>query len=153
MFRTSGLLDLGSEATLICRYFAEKIGLTGPVDSLKLGSCLESKLIHTQLVKFGILSIDTQNHFHVKIAIVVSSIKGSDRKVDWPKAKFMWNHLADLDLPEIDSCSVDVLIRMDVDEAHIRLATQTIGHQENINGNFDSILMSIDWSDPLLYLE
>jgi len=41
---------------------------------------------------------------------VVPSIKWSDRRINLSKEKFRWDHLADLDLPEIDSGKVDVLI-------------------------------------------
>ena len=87
-FHTLGLLDPGSEATLILESLASKIGLSGTSDSLYFGSCLESKLIHTQLVKFDILSVDRKYEFRVEEAIVVHSIKGSERKIDWPKMKF-----------------------------------------------------------------
>jgi hypothetical protein len=81
-FHTLGLLDPGSEATLILESLASKIGLSGTSDSLYFGSCLESKLIHTQLVKFDILSVDRKYEFRVEEAIVLHSIKGSERKID-----------------------------------------------------------------------
>jgi hypothetical protein len=75
-FHTLDLLDTGSEATFILECLASKIGLSGTSDSFYFGSCLESKLIHTQLEKFDKLSVDRKYEIHVEGAIVVKSIKG-----------------------------------------------------------------------------
>ena len=123
-FRTLGMIDAGSEITLMRADFAKHIGLTGTPDSLHLGSCLDSTLIQTQLIKFDICSVEGKNKFHVEEGIVVSSIKGSDRRINWPIEKFRWNHLADLELPAIDSGKVNVLIGQDVEGAHSRLAVR-----------------------------
>lgn len=98
-FRTLGVLDPASGASLILEDFAKQIGLRGVLDSLSFGSCLESKLIHTRLVKFDILSLDEKKEFHVEEALVVHSIKGSERRIHWPNVKHLWEHLADLELP------------------------------------------------------
>lgn len=141
-FPTLGLLDLGSEATLILEDLLLKTGLSGTSDSLYFGSCLEYKIVHTQLVKYVILSVYRKYEFRVEEAIVVQSIKGSERRIDWPKMKSLWEHLADLDLPEINSNLVGVLIGMDVDEAHLRLATKT---SQESSGTPKGILTPFGW--------
>lgn len=128
------MLDPGSEITLMRKDFAENIGVSGHPDALHLGSCLDSRLIQTQLIKFDISSIDKRNKFHVEEAIVVPSIKGSDRRINWPKEKLRWDHLADLDLPEIDSGKVDVLIGQDVEDAHRQLATRKSPNRKEPTG-------------------
>jgi hypothetical protein len=47
-----------------------------------------------------------------------------DRRINWPKEKFRWEHLANLDLPEIDSGKIDVLIGQEVEDAHHQLVTR-----------------------------
>ena len=123
-FRTVGMLDPGSELTLMRENFAKEIGVSGPQDAIHLGSYLNSQLLQTQSVAFDIHSVDRISRSHVEEAILVSSIRGSDRRIDWPKEKFRWDHLADLDLPKIDSGRVDVLIDQDVEDAHRKLATR-----------------------------
>ncbi len=133
-FRTLGMLDPGSEITLMRKDFADDIGVSGPPDALNLGSCLDSQLLQMQLIKFDIFSIDKRNKFHVEEAIVVPSIKGSDRRINWPKEKFRWDHLVDLDLPEIYSGKVDVLFGQDVEDAHRQLATRKSQNRQEPTG-------------------
>jgi hypothetical protein len=53
-------------------------------------------------------------------AFLVSKISLSPRKIDWPKLKKNWAHLADIKLTAIDSSQVGVLIGADQLSAHLQ---------------------------------
>lgn len=69
----------------------------------------------------------------------------SDRRLNWPEENFRSDHLADLDLPAIDSGRVDVLIGMEIEDAHKRLATQK--SKENADGSANAVRMDSGWED------
>nr|CAH0099268.1 unnamed protein product [Daphnia galeata] len=91
--KTFAVLDPGSEATLITTALAETLNLSGP----------------TFRIRF------------VKL-FLVPKISLSPRKIDWPKLKNNWAHLADINLPAIDSSQVGVLIGADQLSAPIQRA-------------------------------
>jgi hypothetical protein len=55
-------------------------------------------------------------------------------RINWPKQNFRCDHLADLDLPVIDSGKFDLLIGQDVDEAHCQLATRKSDNMKELTG-------------------
>ncbi|XP_032785664.2 uncharacterized protein LOC116923312 [Daphnia magna] len=111
---TFAILDQGSEATLISRKLANLLKLKGPSASICFGSFNNSVLMDSNIVAFKLKSIDGSQAFDVREAFVVPSINLSQRKINWRGIKKRWEHLADIDLPAIDSSKVEILVGMDM---------------------------------------
>ena len=114
---TFAVLDPGSEATLITRSLASFLDLKSPT-VIRFGSFSSSVEMLTNVVSFSLHSLDKACSFELEDAFVVPKINLSHRKINWPAIKHRWSHLAQLDLPAIDSSSVEILLGMDVAAAH-----------------------------------
>ncbi|XP_032799385.2 uncharacterized protein LOC116936346 [Daphnia magna] len=115
---TFAVLDPGSEATLITRPLASFLDLKGSPAVIRFGSFSSSVEILTDVVSFSLHSLDKACSFELEDAFVVPKINLSHRKINWPAIKHRWSHLAQLDLPALDSSSVEILLGMDVAAAH-----------------------------------
>jgi hypothetical protein len=118
---TFAVLDPGSEATLITRPLANFLNLKGSPAVIRFGSFHSSVEMLTDMVSFNLRSLDQTSLFKLEDAFVVPKISLSRRKINWPVIKHRWSHLAQLDLPAVDSSSVEILLGMDVAAAHITL--------------------------------
>ncbi len=112
------VLDPGSEATLITNALVKTLNLTGPTFRIRFGNFNDSITIDSKVVSFCIASMNYEAS--ISEAFLVPKISLSPRKIDWPKLKKHWAHLADLNLPAIDSSQVGVLIGADQLSAHIQ---------------------------------
>jgi hypothetical protein len=116
---TFGLLDPGSEASLILDHAADKIGLTGQAQTIRLRTFHgQDPDIPTRTVNFDISPRDDQSRFKTMNALTVPQLNFAKKKCHWPSVKKEWNHLADLDLPTFDSALVTVIIGRDIRGAH-----------------------------------
>ncbi|XP_045023712.1 uncharacterized protein LOC123468115 [Daphnia magna] len=119
------VLDPGSEATLVTRSLADRLNLKGYPTKIHFGSFASSTLLDTSVVSFRLRSAESKHSFALDEAFVVSNINLSHRKINWPKMKYGWPHLACLQLPAIDSTKVELLIGMDLPSAHQTLRVIT----------------------------
>lgn len=134
------VLDPGSEATLITNALAETLNLSGPTFRIRFGNFNDSITIDSKVVSFRIASMNYEAS--ISEAFLVPKISLSPRKIDWPKLKKHWAHLADLNLPAIDSSQVGVLIGADQLSAHIQKEIR-----ESIeDGGPTAILTQFGWS-------
>ena len=63
----------------------------------------------TERVAFTVSTRDGDLKFQVKRAYTLPTLQTAKQRCDWPVMKQRWNHLADLDLPLIDSSRMTVL--------------------------------------------
>ena len=118
-FNTFALLDNGSEATLILKSAAEKIGVEGPERRKRLVTFHgQDPDIEVQEGKFVVSSRDGSATFAVQHCYVIPKLNLARKSCNWPKLKRHFNHLVDLDLPSIDTSLVTVLLGCDARGVH-----------------------------------
>ncbi|XP_046651040.1 uncharacterized protein LOC124342113 [Daphnia pulicaria] len=118
---TFGVLDPGSEATLIKSSLAQRLRLKGANQKIRFGSFHNAVLLD---------SADKARTFQVTDAFTVPDIQLSPRNINWHTEKFEWPHLSDLNLPPIDSSKVELLIGIDIVDAHEILDSRISSHNE-----------------------
>ena len=111
------VLDPGIE-TLITGSLATKLNIAGPSFHVRFGNFNDSVTIESKIVSFCITSFGLE--VPVTEAFLVPRISLSPRRINWPVLKKNWSHLADLNLPAIDSSNVEVLIGANQISAHIQ---------------------------------
>ena len=72
----------------------------------------------TERVAFTVSTRDGDLKFQVKRAYTLPTLQTAKQRCDWPVMKQRWNHLADLDLPLIDSSRITVLLGGDIRGVH-----------------------------------
>jgi hypothetical protein len=116
---TYALIDNGAEATLITKKAAKQLGLSGPVDHMRLSSIHgQDPVVKTEEVDFSILPRNQSKSFKVTNALAIKKLMLSERKINWPVAKREWEHIADIDLPAINSDLVTILLGRDTRGVH-----------------------------------
>ena len=69
-------------------------------------------------VAFSISPRNQSKSFIVTNALAIKKLSLSERKINWPVVKCEWGHIADLDLPAINSDLVTVLLGRDTRGVH-----------------------------------
>ena len=67
---------------------------------------------------FSISPRNQSKSFIVTNALAIKKLSLSERKINWPVVKCEWGHIADLDLPAINSDLVTVLLGRDTRGVH-----------------------------------
>ena len=112
-------IDNGAEATLITKKAAKQLGLSGPIDHMRLTSIHgQDPVLKTEEVAFSISPRNQSKSFKVTNALSIKKLTLSERKINWPVVKREWEHIADLDLPAINSDLVTVLLGRDTRGVH-----------------------------------
>lgn len=81
----------------------------GPREPFSFGVIYCSDPRTTERVAFTVSIPVGDFKFPVKRAYTLSTLQTAKQRCDWPVMKQLWNHLADLDLPLIDSSRMTVL--------------------------------------------
>ena len=142
-FDTFALLDSGSEATLIVEHAAKAIELEGTSRPTRFGTFHgNDPEIDATVVRFSVSPRSDPTLFHTSNSLVVPYLNLSRKKCNWPREKMHWSHLADLNLPAVDSSLVTVLLGRDVRGAHD--VTEQRKAPTDCNGP-DAILTPFGW--------
>lgn len=116
-FITYALVDPGSELSLMSHQALRALKLNPPTEELLMGTLHGDALMAVQRADVTISSLDNSFSF---VALELPAIKGFNLHpgtVDWPKKKFDYPHLADLDLHPIDFSKVTIFLGSGYQEA------------------------------------
>ncbi|KAI9555910.1 hypothetical protein GHT06_018435 [Daphnia sinensis] len=114
------LLDTGSQATLLREDAANALGLTGRPRKIRFGTFHgKDPVVETRLVGFSVSSLEGDQSYKVSDAFVVPRLNVGQRKIKDVLASF--DYLRDLNFPARDAGEVQVLIGMDVQDAHLNI--------------------------------
>jgi hypothetical protein len=116
---TVGILDQGSQASLILEKISKKLKLDGPTQSSPLATFHgnDPKNI-VKCVSFNILTTDSSRSFEVKSAYTVPRLQIQTTSLNWPTVKHQWNHLCDIEPINADTKEIGVLLGRDVLRFH-----------------------------------
>ena len=112
--KVNALLDLGSQISLVTENLAGQLGLTGPVQPLRIATVDHTTARPSRRVKFSVQPMESEESFEVVDAQTTPTLNISGQAVNWPSEKLKWPHLADLGLLEATSEGVEVLLGADV---------------------------------------
>ena len=112
------LLDTGADSSLIRRDLAERLGLDGKTENIHLNTPLGEANKRCTNVTFRVQSLDGVEVLDVKTAYTVEAILDGPVSVPSTKTLARWNHLRGVEFPTATSPGVDVLIGLNVPEAH-----------------------------------
>ncbi|XP_045032722.1 uncharacterized protein LOC116934425 [Daphnia magna] len=114
------LLDTGSQATLLREDAANALGLTGRPRKIRFGTFHgNDPVVETRLVGFSVSSLEGDQNYKVSDAFVVPRLNVGQRKIKDVLASF--DYLRDLNFPARDAGEVQILIGMDVQDAHLNI--------------------------------
>ena len=115
---TYAALDAGSDSILIRKDLAHHLQLEGETHQLSLNTVgSDAKIQNLSRVSFSLSSKDHPQLISVQGAWVIDKLSVPSVKVSKEKASEQWNHLLNIDLPELDGSDVKVLIGSDM--AHL----------------------------------
>ena len=115
---THALLDNGSQATLIREDAARLLGLKGPRKPVRFSTFQGSDpTIQSQIVDFVVSSRDGSRAYPVSGAYVVPHLNVGNRQIECQQTTFQY--LRDLVVPARGVRDVQLLIGMDVQDAHL----------------------------------
>ncbi|XP_043228628.1 uncharacterized protein LOC122392278 [Amphibalanus amphitrite] len=134
------MLDLGSQITLITEKLANDLGVTGPVDNLRLSTVSGTRSHRSYRVEFDLQPRGSTEQFRVRDARTTPVLNITGPAVNWPAIKTQWPHLCDLDLPGITTASVDILLGSDVLELIVPRAVR-----EGPAGSPWAVLTRLGW--------
>ena len=141
--KTYALLDSGSQATLILESLADQIGLNGQLETLNLGTINSDVAKQSKRVSFSVSAVTedaSAPQFQVDEAWTVSQLNLPPQKISKSMMK-SWAHLEGLDMPEVNSSEVTVLLGANVIDA--------ILHREVRRGNQGqpaAVLTAFGWT-------
>ena len=120
-----GLLDEGSQTSLIRNSLSKRLGLQGPLMPSPLSTYQgnDPKEI-VRLVSFYIESPESGRAFEVKSAYAVQRVQAYNTNLNWETSKHLWSHLADIQPIEIDSSEIGVLLGRNILRVHDVLDTR-----------------------------
>ena len=117
---TYALLDSGSQASLVLETFADDVGLEGPKEVLTIGTINSTEECKpSRKVSFSVKAVSDDN---VAMPIPISEAWTVPR-LNLPRQRVTrsemqaWPHVADIEIPEVDSQNVTVLLGANVLEA------------------------------------
>ncbi|XP_032799158.2 uncharacterized protein LOC116936052 [Daphnia magna] len=113
-------LDTGSQATLLREDAANVLGLTGRLRKISFRTFHgKDPVVETRLVGFSVSSLEGDQSYQVSDAFVVPRLNVGQRKTKDVLASF--DYLRDLNFPARDASEVQILIGMDVQDAHLNI--------------------------------
>ena len=118
VIKTCAFLDNGSDATLIERGMAERLGLNGTGTSIRLSTLNGTSKHQSERVKVDLQSTSSSDKIHVDCAYTVNCLPKIGGKSPSHDDLRTWKHLRDVFLPTVDKHEVTILIGCNVPEAH-----------------------------------
>ena len=118
-----GMLDNGSQATLIEDEFAREIGLNGPKAKLNVSGINDDGTVHnSRLVSFWLSDPLDPSQPPLKVeAWTFDRAFGFPVCEAPPGGTLSWLHVTDLNLRTVDSSEIKILIGANVPRAHVQL--------------------------------
>ena len=118
----TAMLDSGSTASFIREDVAHEVDMAGEVHMLNTSTIgAQQTSGYRELVKVQMESIEGTVSYPLK-ACVYDHVTKKTQVVDWSRYTSSYEHLKFIDFPEISSTTVDLLIGLDVIDAHASLA-------------------------------
>ena len=120
--KVNALLDDACDRTYVNSRVTEELSLQGEKQKVKVEVINgDVKAIDSEVVKIGLESVDGQVKRRVEV-FTVTSVTGDLKVADWCEQASRWDHLKDINFPEISSSPyVDMLIGRDQADLHICL--------------------------------
>ena len=125
-------MDTGSDTSLIRKDVATELDLHGPSREIRFGTFDGNQTSYqVDTVDFKITSIDGTAELNIESALAVPNLNIAHRRVNLPTSKALYPHLANMEIPAVDSSLVTVLLGQDVPEVHETLGVRKPqpGHQ------------------------
>ena len=130
---TNAILDSGSDTTLIRSDIAQRLNLNGEERTLNISNVLADKRrIISKRVSFQISPSQKQNLEEIKDAWVVEELNVPYHRRNVSKLKEKYKHLKDVDLPQLNSDDVTILIGLDAPKLHIQVNSRIGNKNEPI---------------------
>ncbi|XP_022795007.1 uncharacterized protein LOC111333648 [Stylophora pistillata] len=118
MVDTYAVLDPGSDSTLIRKHLAERLQLVGEIYCLNNNTVgNEATTQNLDRVSFSLSSKEQRDPAMVHGAWVINKLNIPSFKLSKKRTVEQWNHLSDVDLPELQGG--DVMILIGADMAHL----------------------------------
>ena len=131
--RTYALLDFRSQASLILERFAEELGLDGPTDELILGTINSKKEFKpSRKVLFAVKVTSSGNERSLYSVSEAWTIPQLNLKRISCSVMQTWPHVADLEIPEVDSKDVMILLGTNILEAILELEVHTVSSDDDL---------------------
>ena len=114
-----GLLDQGSEATLIDQRPADELGLEGNISQTQFHTFHNrDPVINFKEVSVIVTSLDQSSSFNLENCYTVPQLILAKRNFNWNDLQRQWSHLPDIELQDTAADRVVILIGMDNPAAH-----------------------------------
>ena len=114
-----GLLDQGSEATLIDQRPADELGLEGNISQTQFHTFHNrDPVINFKEVSVIVTSLDQSSSFNLENCYTVPQLILAKRNFNWKDLQRQWPHLPDIELQDTAADRVVILIGMDNPAAH-----------------------------------
>lgn len=114
---TYGLLDPGSELSLMTCNTLRTLKLYPPTEEMLMGTLHGDALIAVQKADITISSLDDSFSFIAYELPAIKTFNLHTGTIDWPKEKTNYPHLADLDLVPIDFSKITIFLGSDYQDA------------------------------------
>ena len=115
-----GLLNLGSDSTLVSKGLVDKLKLSGNKNHLVLSNLvIMSNQIKSKLVQFSVLTLPHSHPFKIFNVWVAENLKSPKRKIDIENLKGSYHHLCDLYFSSVAGNGAAILIGADFTQYHL----------------------------------
>ena len=122
---TYGLLDPGSEGSLIRQDIADQLELKRTLSPTQLGTSHgRDPIIQSGIVNFELTAPGMETVFQVK-AYTTPELNIRTRRSEWKADPERWSYLNGIHCPDVNDSQVTVLIGMNVVAAHLQLETRS----------------------------
>ena len=115
---TFGMLDTGSDASLISSDVADQLGLRGEVKPMTFGTFHGSENIESAVVNFKLSAVNDSATFDLTQAYTIPRLNASTKVANWDRIKAAWENTYGIELSSGPEEKVTVLIGADVPGAH-----------------------------------
>lgn len=117
---TFGLLDSGSQCTIITKSLCQKLKLPGRMEKIKFGTIKDDEVIPSKIVDLKISSMDDEFSMEIRnvysIADQMFNVPGQNVPVN---SESKWDYLRGIEFPEVRADQVEILIGADAPAALI----------------------------------
>ena len=123
--KSVGILDQGSQTSLILQSLSRKLQFTDPMQPSPLttfhGNDPKEKVM---LVSFKIVSPESSRSFEIKSCYAVPRLQSYNINLEWETVKYQLSHLVDIEPIDIDSSEIGILLARNVLRVHDSLETR-----------------------------
>ena len=142
------ILDSGSSRSLIRGEVADQLNLDGPTTSLDLFGIQVTSHLKTKQVSFNIGSVNEDStRYLVENALVAEKFHVPPTSVNIVNVQSQWKHLADIELQDMNTAEIKVILESDVTEIIIPRE----GPRDSPFGIKTKLGWAVTWNKPKIF--